>query len=150
MAVDPQDAQAVAEFCAAAMWADDEASRLLGMTLDRVGPGTAELSLTVTPAMTNGHGTAHGGCIFALADSSFALACNSRGPRAVAAQCHIAYLRPGRPGDRLVATAVEVAREGRSSIYDVHVRCEGAVVAEFRGHARHVGGSWLDGVVAPD
>ena len=148
--VDPNDAQAVAEFCAAAMWADDHASRTLGMTIDRIAPGTAELSMTVTPAMTNGHGTAHGGYIFALADSAFAFACNSRGPRAVAAQCQVAYLRPGRPGDRLVATAVEVVREGRSSIYDVHVRCEGAVVAEFRGHARQIGGSWLDGVPAPD
>jgi acyl-CoA thioesterase len=150
MPVDPNDAQAVAEFCVAAMWADDYASRTLGMTIERVGPGTAELGMTVTPAMTNGHGTAHGGYIFALADSAFAFACNSRGPRAVAAQCHVAYLRPGRPGDRLVATAVEVVREGRSSIYDVHVRCEGEVVAEFRGHARQIGGSWLGGVPAPD
>ena len=148
--VDVHDAQAVAEFCAAAMWTDDHASRGLGMTVDRVGPGTAELSMTVTREMTNGHGTAHGGFIFALADSAFAFACNSHGPRAVAAQCHVAYLRPGRPGDRLVATAVEVAREGRSSIYDVHVRCEGAVVAEFRGHARQIGGSWLDGVTPHD
>lgn len=146
MAVDAHDPQAVADFCAAAMWTDDHASRQLGMTIDRVGPGTAELSMTVTREMTNGHGPAHGGFIFALADSAFAFACNSRGPRAVAAQCHVAYLRPGRPGDRLVASAVEVAREGRSSIYDVHVRCDGEVVAEFRGHARQIGGSWLDGV----
>ena len=146
MAVDARDPQAVAEVCAAAMWTDDHASRQLGMTIDRVGPGTAELSMTVTREMTNGHGTAHGGFIFALADSAFAFACNSRGPRAVAAQCHVAYLRPGRPGDRLVASAVEVAREGRSSIYDAHVRCDGEVVAEFRGHARQIGGSWLDGV----
>lgn len=150
MRVDVHDPQAVATFCAEAMWADDHASRALGMTIERVGPGAAELSMTVTREMTNGHGTAHGGFIFALADSAFAFACNSRGPRAVAAQCHVAYLRPGRAGDRLLATAVEVAREGRSSIYDVHVRCAGEVVAEFRGHARQIGGSWLDGVAPPD
>jgi acyl-CoA thioesterase len=148
--VDVRDAQAVADFCAAAMWADDHASRALGMRIDRIGPGSAELSMTVTREMTNGHGTAHGGYIFALADSAFAFACNSRGPRAVAAQCHVAYLRPGRTGERLVATAVEVVREGRSSIYDVHVRCDGVVVAEFRGHARQTGGSWLDGITPQD
>ncbi len=150
MPVNVHDAQAVAEFCATAMWTDDHASRGLGMTIERVGPGMAELSMTVTRDMTNGHGTAHGGFIFALADSAFAFACNSHGPRAVAAQCHVAYLRPGRSGDRLVAAAVEVAREGRTGIYDVHVRCEGAVVAEFRGHARQIGGSWLDGLTSRD
>jgi acyl-CoA thioesterase len=150
MDVDAHDPQAVADFCAAAMWTDDHASRQLGMTIERVGPGTAELSMTVTREMSNGHGTAHGGYIFALADSAFAFACNSRGPRAVAAQCHVAYLRPGRTGDRLVATAVEVVREGRSSIYDVHVRCADQVVAEFRGHARQIGGSWLDGLTPQD
>ena len=142
--------QALAEASARAMWNDDSASQRLGMTLDHIAPGRATLSMTITEAMSNGHGNCHGGYIFTLADSAFAFACNSRGPRAVAAQCQVAYLRPGRPGDRLVATAVEVVREGRSSIYDVHVRCEGAVVAEFRGHARQIGGSWLDGVPAPD
>lgn len=124
----------------------DVAAQQVGMQVAEAGIGRAVVSMRVLPSMANGHGLCHGGYIFALADSAFAFACNSRGPRAVAAQCHVAYLRPGRPGERLVATAVEVAREGRSSIYDVHVRCEGAVVAEFRGHARQVGGSWLDGV----
>jgi len=119
------------------------------MAIDRIEPGAALLSMTITPQMTNGHGTAHGGFIFALADSAFAFACNSHGPRAVAAQCHIAYLRPVRAGERLLARAVEVAREGRSGIYDVHVACDGHVVAEFRGHARQVGGSWLDGAAPP-
>lgn len=143
------DPQAIAAQCAAAMWADDRASQALGMALDLVGPGTAQLSMTITAQMTNGHGTTHGGFIFALADSAFAFACNSHGPRAVAAQCQIAYLRPARAGERLLATAVEVAREGRSGIYDVHVACDGQVVAEFRGHARQVGGSWLDGAGSP-
>lgn len=140
----PDDAQTRAELCAQRMWEGDRASHDLGMSLEAVSPGTATLAMTLTDRMVNGHGTAHGGFIFALADSAFAFACNSHGPRAVAAQCTIAYLAPGRLGDRLLATAQEVARKGRSGVYDVHVTCEGQAVAEFRGHARVVAGSWLD------
>jgi acyl-CoA thioesterase len=56
------------------MLAADRATRGLGMSLDAVGPGTAVLSMTVTPEMTNGHDTCHGGFIFTLADSAFAFA----------------------------------------------------------------------------
>jgi acyl-CoA thioesterase len=128
-----------------AMWAEDRASRDLGMEIVAVGPGTATLAMTVRPTMTNGHGTAHGGFIFALADSAFAFACNSYGETTVAAQCAVTYLRPGRAGDRLVATAREIARSGRSGIYDVRVTRDAEVVAEFRGHSRTVGGSFIGG-----
>lgn len=139
-------AQELAEACAAAMWADDRASRELGMALDRVGPGEAVLSMTVTEAMTNGHGTAHGGFIFTLADSAFAFACNARNQRTVAQQCSITYLAPPAAGDRLTAHAVERALTGRSGIYDVAVTDQtGRVVAEFRGHSRTVKGTLLGG-----
>lgn len=38
----------------------------------------------------------------------------------------------------LVATAEERVRFGRSGIYDVTVRREGEVVAEFRGRSRSI------------
>ena len=64
--------------------------------------------------------------------------------RAVAAQCNISFIRPGKLGDRLVATAREISRSGRSGIYDVRVTAEdGTVIAEFRGHSRVIGGAWL-------
>ena len=63
-----------AEAVAAAMWAEDHASRGLGMTLDHASEGRAVLSMPVTEAMVNGHGICHGGFIFALADSAFAFA----------------------------------------------------------------------------
>ncbi len=43
----------------------------------RVGPGHAELAMTVRADMLNGHAICHGGFIFTLADSAFAFACNS-------------------------------------------------------------------------
>jgi acyl-CoA thioesterase len=61
----------------------------------------------------------------------------------VAAQGSITFLRPGRLGDLLVATAREISLNGRSGIYDVRVTAGDAVIAEFRGHSRSVGGAWL-------
>ena len=138
-------AQAVAEACAAAMWAEDQASRALGMVVERVAPGEAVLSMTIRDDMTNGHGMCHGGFIFTLADSAFAFACNTYDQRTVAQHCSVTFLRPGRLGDRLVARAVERSRTGRSGIYDVTVtNGSGEVVAEFRGHSRTISGSLLE------
>lgn len=128
-----------AALTAAAMWGADHASRGLGMVLEHAGPGAARLSMVVQQRMLNGHGTCHGGFIFALADSAFAFACNSGGMASVAAQCSIAYLRPVAEGQTLVAHASERHREGRSGITDVRVTADGVVVAEFRGHSRTTG-----------
>ena len=134
-------AQTLAEACAAAMWAEDRASQGLGMTLERVGPGEAVLSMEVRADMTNGYGMCHGGFVFALADSAFAFACNAYDQRTVAQHCAVTYIRPGRLGQRLTAHAQERSRTGRSGIYDVTVRDEaGAVLAEFRGHSRTIEG----------
>jgi acyl-CoA thioesterase len=133
----------LARACAEAMWKEDDASKGLGMEILQIRPGEAVLTMTVGPHMVNGHGIAHGGFIFLLADSAFAFACNSHNERAVAAQCDIAFLRPGRLGDRLVAVAREISRSGRSGIYDVRVSVDDVVIAEFRGHSRTIGGAWL-------
>jgi acyl-CoA thioesterase len=134
------DADSVARAAADAMWANDAASRGLGMALDSVGPGRAVLSMTVAASMVNGHGMCHGGFIFTLADSAFAFACNSQGDAAVAQHCAITFIRPGRRGERLTAEAIERVSQGRSGLYDVRVTGEdGTVVAELRGHSRVIG-----------
>jgi acyl-CoA thioesterase len=86
--------------------------------------------------MVNGHGMCHGGLVAALADSAFALACNSHGTPTVAAGFDITFLVPARTGDVLVATATERALRGRSGVYDVTVRRGEDTVAEFRGRSR--------------
>lgn len=136
--------QALAEACAEAMWSGDATSRRLGMRIERIAPGEATLSMEVTDLMLNGHGLAHGGFIFALADSAFAFACNGYDQRTVGHQASITYLAPGRLGERLTAVAREVYRAGRNGIYDVHVtNGHGEPVAEFRGHSRTVKGTHL-------
>ena len=134
----------IADACARAMWADDQASQGLGMVVERVAPGEAVLSMAIRPDMTNGHGICHCGFIFTLADSAFAFACNTYNQRTVAQHCAVTFLQPGRRGDTLTAHAVERNRSGRSGIYDVTVRnSRGEVVAEFRGHSRTIAGTLL-------
>ena len=133
----------LARACADAMWKDDDASSGLGMTIVDIGAGRATLSMIVRPDMVNGQRIAHGGFIFTLADSAFAFACNSHNEKAVAAQGNITFIRPGKLGDTLVATAREISRSGRSGIYDVRVTVGDEVIAEFRGHSRTIGGTWL-------
>ncbi|WP_409997725.1 hydroxyphenylacetyl-CoA thioesterase PaaI [Bradyrhizobium sp. SZCCHNRI3043] len=132
---------ALARACADAMWQDDRASQGLGMHIVEIGPGRATLQMKVQPHMVNGHGIAHGGFIFTLADSAFAFACNSHNDRTVAAQGSISFIRPGKLGDVLLARAHEVSRSGRSGIYDVRVTAGDTVIAEFRGHSRSIGGT---------
>jgi acyl-CoA thioesterase len=133
----------LARACADAMWGEDDASKGLGMEILQVRPGEAVLTMTVQPHMVNGQRIAHGGFIFLLADSAFAFACNSHNERAVAAQCNISFIKPGKLGDRLIATAREISRTGRSGIYDVRVAADDTAIAEMRGHSRTIGGLWV-------
>lgn len=120
---------------AEAFFARDRTCQALGIELATVAPGQACLHMTVTEAMVNGHGIAHGGYLFLFADAAFAYASNTSGP-AVAQSAHITFLRPAEVGERLVAEAAERTRVGRTGIYDVTIRQSGgAIVAEFRGQS---------------
>jgi acyl-CoA thioesterase len=145
-APDISDEDDVARRSAEAMLSADVASSSAGVALVDVGPGRAVMTMTLTPAMLNGHGIAHGGYVFLLADSAFAVACNSHGVRTVAAGCDISYLGPVEAGDVLTAVAEERVPAGRNGICDVTVRrADGMVVAEMRGRSRTIGGSLLGG-----
>ena len=120
------------------MWADDAASAHLGMEAVTVEVDHAVVRMTVGEHMVNGHDVAHGGYLFTLADSTFALACNSRGTLTVAAGADIVFVASARSGDVLVAEARVRVDYGRSGVTDVTVTREpdGAVIAEFRGRSR--------------
>jgi acyl-CoA thioesterase len=133
----------LARACADFLWQRDATLQSLGLERLSIEPGQATVAMTVLPAMVNALGITHGGAIFTLADTTFSLASNTYNERTVAAHCSISYLRPTRLGDRLVATASEVIRSGRSGIYDVRVSFENKVVAEFRAHSRVIGGALL-------
>ncbi|HEX8569161.1 MAG TPA: hydroxyphenylacetyl-CoA thioesterase PaaI [Caulobacteraceae bacterium] len=135
--------------------ADERARRVADTMLAREGTGPAwalqiedaregyaRVAMTLRPDMLNGHGTAHGGMVFALADTAFAYACNSRNETSVAQHASIVFLSPAKDGERLIAEAREQAAAGRSGLYYVTVTGpEGRVVAEFQGLSRTIGGA---------
>src|SRR5215470_10659005 len=135
------DAQALAERVADAMYPRDRASQSLGIKVARVGPGHAEMTMTVRADMLNGHAICHGGFIFALADSSFAFACNSYNLTTVASGCAIDYVAPAREGDVLTARARERSVSGRTGVYDIEVTNQrGETIALFRGKSYRIKG----------
>ncbi|WP_347354296.1 hydroxyphenylacetyl-CoA thioesterase PaaI [Intrasporangium sp.] len=123
------------------MWDDDVASRTLGMVVEVLEQDHAVVRMPVRADMVNGHDICHGGFIFTLADSCFALVCNTCGTTTVASGADVTFTAPGRRDDVLVAEGVTRAAYGRSGITDVTVRREsdGQVIAEFRGRSRSLG-----------
>jgi len=141
MQPDEATQQRLADIVVSAMMERDAASNYLGMRITSTGPGIATVTMKVKPEMLNGHLTCHGGFIFALADSAFAFACNSRNQSTVAAGCSIEYLRPALAGQQLTAIAQERALPGRTGVYDVAVNNDlGQLVALFRGKSHRIKG----------
>ena len=140
-AATPQEAQALAERVAAGMYARDRASQAMGMQIAAIGPGYAELTMTVRADMLNGHAICHGGFIFTLADSAFAFACNSYNLTTVASGCAIDFVAPAREGDVLAAMARERSGSGRTGVYDIEVTNQrGETIAYFRGKSYRIKG----------
>jgi acyl-CoA thioesterase len=134
----------LASSCAQAMFERDTASQALGMRLLSVAPGAARLGMSVRAEMIQGHGTCHGGYLFALADSAFAFACNSYNEATVAIGCSIDYIAPARLGDTLSADCIEQSRSGRTGNYDVRIENQqGQLIALFHGKSYKVRGAVL-------
>lgn len=141
----PTDPQLLAEHVVAHMYANDAASQALGARILSVEPGKARMGMTVRADMLNGHKTCHGGFIFALADSTFAFACNSRNSPTVAAGCSIDYVAPAFEGDQLEAIGTEYHLAGRTGVYDVEVvNQKGQRIAIFRGRSYRLRGAVVE------
>src|SRR3954466_3488589 len=113
-----------------------------GIVIEEARAGYARISMGVRADMLNGHGYAHGGMIFALADTAFAYVCNGANRASMAAQASIVFLDKVTEGETLVAEAEEAARAGRAGVTRVAVRtAEGRSIAEFTGYSRTLGGA---------
>ena len=129
-------AQQTAERVRDGMYANDRASKGLGMSVVAIAPGSAIMTMTVREDMLNGHEICHGGFIATLADSSFAFACNSYNELTVASGFTADFLAPARLGDVLTARCTEVSKSGRTGVYDADVTNQrGERVAVFRGRS---------------
>ncbi|MEJ1090895.1 hydroxyphenylacetyl-CoA thioesterase PaaI [Microbacterium istanbulense] len=118
------------------MMQQDRASAALGMTVEVDEPGHAVVSMPVREDMLNGFAITHGGFVFTLADTAFAIACNEDERVTVAGGADITFLKSTHAGQTLTASAVRRIVNGRNGLYDVTVTDEtGDVVAEFRGRS---------------
>lgn len=144
---------------------DDYASEWMGIEVLALGDGHATIRMTLRQEMLNGFGMAHGGMIFAFADSAFALACNPATPDSgsgngsgtnstgtngadtitVASGVDINFLKPAFQGQVITAVADRRSSAGRSGLYDIQVfaadpgsQLPGELIAEFRGRSRTI------------
>ena len=136
------DANQLAKRVATEMLAAEGTGPAWGITIEEARHRYARVSMVVRTDMLNGHGIAHGGMIFALADSAFAYVCNGGNHASVAAQASIVFLDKVVEGETLIAEAEEVVREGRAGVTRVAVRtADGRPIAEFTGYSRTLGGA---------
>lgn len=143
------DAQQLAEVSARTLFEREPAAQDMGIQIESVSEGGAVLTMTVQHRMLNGHATCHGGYLFALADTAFAYACNSRNQNTVAGGCSIEYLAPGREGDVLRAVAEERSLAGRTGCYDISVfNQDDILLALFRGKSYKIRGAVIPGTQA--
>ncbi len=138
------EATQLARQCAEHMFQNDTASQSLGMEITDINEGFAVVTMTVRDHMLNGHKTCHGGILFSLADSAFAFACNSHNEVAVAAGCHIDFVRPSKVNDRLTATAKMQHQGKRAGIYHITItNQDDKIVALFKGNSARLNQSVL-------
>jgi acyl-CoA thioesterase len=136
---------------------NDYASEWMGIEVLKLDDGHATIRMTLRQEMLNGFGMAHGGMIFAFADTAFALACNPASPAdpdsiTVAAGVDINFLKPAFRGQVLTAVADRRSSAGRSGLYDIQIFAAdaaqhqspldagqpGELIAEFRGRSRTI------------
>jgi acyl-CoA thioesterase len=113
----------------------DGVDEFLGLTIERIEPGFARLTLTVSERMLNMYRTCHGGALFAFGDAALGYASNSHGVMAVATGADVNFLAPPRLGDRLAVECREKNRTRRTALYDIEIRNEdtGRLVAAMSG-----------------
>jgi acyl-CoA thioesterase len=139
------DANELADRVARSMLAAEGTGPAWGIKIEEAREGYARISIVIRADMLNSHNIAHGGMVFALADTAFAYVCNGANHASVAAQASIIFLDKVREGETLIAEAQEVAREGRGGVTRVTVRAgDGRAIAEFTGYSRTLGGAAVD------
>ncbi|HRP32988.1 MAG TPA: hydroxyphenylacetyl-CoA thioesterase PaaI [Agriterribacter sp.] len=112
----------------------DNFSRWLGIKLLEIGEGYSKIEMEIRDEMINGLGIVHGGVSFALADSAFALACNSRNNLSVAWDTSITFTRASKLWDVLTAEANEVHNGKSTGLYTVTITNQrNEQVALFKG-----------------
>ncbi len=113
---------------------NDGFSTWMGVEIVEVKSGYAKIKMSIRDDMLNGLGVAHGGIIYAFADTALAYAGNSRGTPAFAIDNNINYIKKVNVGDVLFAETTEEQNGRTMGVYKVGVTNQkGEIVAVFRG-----------------
>ena len=139
------DADQLANRVAHAMLAEEGTGPAWGIVIEEARAGYCRLRMTLRDDMLNGHRIAHGGMVFALADTAFAYVCNGGNQRTVAAQAGIVFLDKAEAGETLIAEGEALSQAGRGGVTRVAVRTsDGRAIAEFTGYSRTIGGAVVE------
>ncbi|MCF0190070.1 MAG: PaaI family thioesterase [Marinilabiliaceae bacterium] len=111
-------------------FSNDRFAVLAGVVIDEVGEGRATAHIDVEDRHLNANGFCQGGAIFTLADTTLAVAVNTRELNAVSVEANILYINAVTKG-RLEAEAIEVVNHHRLPSMDVTLRQNGQVVAKM-------------------
>jgi acyl-CoA thioesterase len=116
-----------------AFFNNDAWAKEAGIELMEFSAGRAKVRMMIEKRHVNGHGTVHGGAIFTLADTAFALASNSHSIPAAAINAHISYVKSATAGT-LYAEAAESSLSPKIATYSVTVtNSSGEKIALFEG-----------------
>ena len=116
-----------------AFFANDAWAKESGIELMEVSIGRSKVRMKIEKKHMNSHNTVHGGTIFTLADTAFALASNSHGIPAAAINAHISYVKSATAGT-LYAEAAESSLSPKIATYSVTITDgSGEKIALFEG-----------------
>lgn len=125
------------------MYSNDRFSQWLGIDILEVMPGKCTVQVKVKPEMLNGFNICHGGVTFALADSAFAFASNSRGIQSLSVETSISHIKKVLPDDTITAVATEKHITSKFGHYEVLLTNQhNETVAIFKGTVFRTGKSW--------
>ena len=94
----------------------DEFAALLGIEVERLGPGHAAATLQTDGHHANPHGTVHGAVFYAVAGAAVAAAANDDDHSGIISSVLVEYLRPAAIGDVLRA---EISKEASTDREDI-------------------------------
>jgi acyl-CoA thioesterase len=119
-------------------------SKTLGIELVHASTHHCRIRMIVRPHLLNAMSHAHGGMLFALADTAMAYLANGGNARAVTQTAHVMFLGPASEGETLTADATILHRTNRTISITVRItNSESVHLVEAHGLARIVGGAVL-------
>ena len=127
------------------MMKNDLFSQWLQIEVIEIKEGYSKIKMDMRAEMMNGFNVIHGGIIFALADSAFAFACNTRNNLSMALDCSISFNKASKPSDTLAAEAREIHNGKNTGLYLITITNQNNEhVALFKGTCFRTGKNVID------